>query len=116
MMCRKWNLLNGFSGSQVTKVARMLAAKHESEKSCVVMALLDGGTLRRHKSWLKVKMFLIISDIHVLYVIQNKNYCRWCRWFYRNYLGDAFMNFLLKHRLVLLSIFIFGRGRGFGFS
>ncbi|KAL6497800.1 DEAD-box ATP-dependent RNA helicase 58, chloroplastic [Orobanche hederae] len=44
-------------GIQVTKVARMLAAKSlelESEqKSCTVMALLDGGTLIRHKSWLK---------------------------------------------------------------
>ncbi|KAK6130358.1 hypothetical protein DH2020_035915 [Rehmannia glutinosa] len=43
----------------VTKVARMLAAKSlelESEQqSCTVMALLDGGTLRRHKSWLKVE-------------------------------------------------------------
>ncbi|PIN16523.1 ATP-dependent RNA helicase [Handroanthus impetiginosus] len=46
-------------GMQVAKVARMLAAKSlelESEqKSCTVMALLDGGTLRRHKSWLKVE-------------------------------------------------------------
>ncbi|KAK6130337.1 hypothetical protein DH2020_035929 [Rehmannia glutinosa] len=46
-------------GMQVTKVARMLAAKSlelESEQqSCTVMALLDGGTLRRHKSWLKVE-------------------------------------------------------------
>lgn len=42
---------------QVTKVARMLAAKPEQlglgQKSIIVMALLDGGTLRRHKSWLK---------------------------------------------------------------
>ncbi|KAF8392432.1 hypothetical protein HHK36_022774 [Tetracentron sinense] len=46
-------------GMQVTKVARMLAAKpmeHEVEqKTCTVMALLDGGTLRRHKSWLKAE-------------------------------------------------------------
>ncbi|XP_058082521.1 DEAD-box ATP-dependent RNA helicase 58, chloroplastic isoform X2 [Magnolia sinica] len=45
-------------GMQVTKVARMLAARpteHGSEqKACTVMALLDGGTLERHKSWLKV--------------------------------------------------------------
>jgi superfamily II DNA/RNA helicase len=42
-------------GMQVTKVARMLAAKSEIDvKGCTVMALLDGGTLRRHKSWLKV--------------------------------------------------------------
>ncbi|KAL1334665.1 DEAD-box ATP-dependent RNA helicase 58, chloroplastic isoform X2 [Arachis hypogaea] len=46
-------------GMQVTKVARMLAAKptgvDEEQKSCTVMALLDGGTLRRHKSWLKAE-------------------------------------------------------------
>ncbi|KAG8373041.1 hypothetical protein BUALT_Bualt12G0129600 [Buddleja alternifolia] len=46
-------------GMQVTKVARMLAAKsselESDQKSCTVMALLDGGTLRRHKSWLKVE-------------------------------------------------------------
>ncbi|XP_052108319.1 DEAD-box ATP-dependent RNA helicase 58, chloroplastic isoform X3 [Arachis duranensis] len=45
-------------GMQVTKVARMLAAKPTGvdgeQKSCTIMALLDGGTLRRHKSWLKV--------------------------------------------------------------
>ncbi|XP_058082526.1 DEAD-box ATP-dependent RNA helicase 58, chloroplastic isoform X7 [Magnolia sinica] len=44
---------------QVTKVARMLAARpteHGSEqKACTVMALLDGGTLERHKSWLKAE-------------------------------------------------------------
>ncbi|KAF3774657.1 DEAD-box ATP-dependent RNA helicase 58 [Nymphaea thermarum] len=46
-------------GIQVTKVARMLAAKplgcSSEEKSCTVMALLDGGTLRRHRSWLKAE-------------------------------------------------------------
>ncbi|CAN6442179.1 unnamed protein product [Victoria cruziana] len=46
-------------GTQVTKVARMLAAKPSDcsleEKSCTVMALLDGGTLRRHRSWLKAE-------------------------------------------------------------
>jgi superfamily II DNA/RNA helicase len=36
-------------GMQVTKVARILAAK-----ACTVMALLDGGMLRRQKSWVKV--------------------------------------------------------------
>ncbi|XP_021716911.1 DEAD-box ATP-dependent RNA helicase 58, chloroplastic-like isoform X3 [Chenopodium quinoa] len=45
-------------GMQVTKVARMLAAKpsdfgSEQQKSCTVMALLDGGLLKRHKTWLK---------------------------------------------------------------
>ncbi|XP_028774396.1 DEAD-box ATP-dependent RNA helicase 58, chloroplastic-like isoform X4 [Neltuma alba] len=45
-------------GMQVAKVARMLAASptevEKEHKSYTVMALLDGGTLRRHKSWLKV--------------------------------------------------------------
>ncbi|GMY27443.1 DEAD-box ATP-dependent RNA helicase 58, chloroplastic isoform X1 [Fagus crenata] len=46
-------------GMQVTKVARMLAAMpmelELEQKSCTVMALLDGGMLRRHKSWLKAE-------------------------------------------------------------
>ncbi|XP_052189278.1 DEAD-box ATP-dependent RNA helicase 58, chloroplastic isoform X2 [Diospyros lotus] len=43
--------------SQVTKVARLLAAKPAEigMEACSVMALLDGGMLRRHKSWLKVE-------------------------------------------------------------
>uniref|UniRef100_A0A1D1YWC2 RNA helicase n=1 Tax=Anthurium amnicola TaxID=1678845 RepID=A0A1D1YWC2_9ARAE len=45
-------------GMQVARVARMLAAKltgFETVKStCAIMALLDGGMLKRHKSWLKV--------------------------------------------------------------
>ncbi|XP_062108419.1 DEAD-box ATP-dependent RNA helicase 58, chloroplastic isoform X2 [Humulus lupulus] len=44
---------------QVTKVARTLAAKPmESDmelKSCTVMALLEGGSLKRHKTWLKAE-------------------------------------------------------------
>ncbi|KAJ7980094.1 DEAD-box ATP-dependent RNA helicase [Quillaja saponaria] len=46
-------------GMQVTKVARMMAAKPMElgleQKSCTVMALLDGGMLKRHKSWLKAE-------------------------------------------------------------
>lgn len=46
-------------GMQVTKVARFLAAKPSDtdleHKPCTVMALLDGGMLRRHKSWLKAE-------------------------------------------------------------
>lgn len=46
-------------GMQVTKVARMLSARLEESNSarqiCTVMALLDGGTLKRHKSWLKAE-------------------------------------------------------------
>lgn len=30
------------------------------QKSCTVMALLDGGMLKRHKSWLKVQHILVI--------------------------------------------------------
>ncbi|PKU78143.1 DEAD-box ATP-dependent RNA helicase 58, chloroplastic [Dendrobium catenatum] len=44
--------------AQVTKVARMLAAKSESDnmqRTCTVMSLLDGGMLKRHKSWLKAE-------------------------------------------------------------
>ncbi|KDP40132.1 hypothetical protein JCGZ_02130 [Jatropha curcas] len=39
-------------GMQVTKVARMLATK---AMDVTVMALLDGGMLKRHKSWLKAE-------------------------------------------------------------
>lgn len=48
-------------GMQVTKVVRMLAASFSSDvglkhkDSINVMALLDGGTLKRHKSWLKAE-------------------------------------------------------------
>ncbi|KAI3927853.1 hypothetical protein MKW98_023454 [Papaver atlanticum] len=51
-------------GIQVTKVARMLAASPsglESEgRKYTVMALLDGGMLKRHKSWLKAEPPTII--------------------------------------------------------
>ncbi|KAH9618766.1 hypothetical protein KSS87_021670 [Heliosperma pusillum] len=47
-------------GMQVTKVARMLAVKStgcgsEEQKAGTVMALLDGGMLKRHRSWLKAE-------------------------------------------------------------
>ncbi|KOM33830.1 hypothetical protein LR48_Vigan01g338600 [Vigna angularis] len=46
-------------GMQVTKVARTLAAKPTGvdgeHKSCSIMALLDGGTLKRQKTWLKAE-------------------------------------------------------------
>ncbi|XP_050373221.1 DEAD-box ATP-dependent RNA helicase 58, chloroplastic isoform X2 [Argentina anserina] len=46
-------------GMQVTRVSRMLAAKPKDgeveQKGCSVMALLDGGMLTRHKSWLKAE-------------------------------------------------------------
>ncbi|KAI4302717.1 hypothetical protein MLD38_038434 [Melastoma candidum] len=46
-------------GIQVTKVARRLVGKPTKidmeDKSCTVMALLDGGMLQRQKSWLKAE-------------------------------------------------------------
>ncbi|CAH9061908.1 unnamed protein product [Cuscuta epithymum] len=46
-------------GIQVTKVARLLAAKPEElncdQKWFTIMALLDGGSLKRHESWLKAE-------------------------------------------------------------
>ncbi|KAK1431598.1 hypothetical protein QVD17_08067 [Tagetes erecta] len=42
-------------GMQVAKVARLLA-----DKSCTIMALLDGGTLKRQKTWLKAEPPTII--------------------------------------------------------
>lgn len=46
-------------GIQVAKMARKLAAKSGGldtvHKACTVMALLDGGMLKRHKSWLKAE-------------------------------------------------------------
>ncbi|MFS8005761.1 putative RNA helicase [Helianthus anomalus] len=51
-------------GMQVAKVARMLAAKADQpeleNKGCTIMALLDGGTLKRQKSWLKAEPPTII--------------------------------------------------------
>ncbi|EHA8589483.1 DEAD-box ATP-dependent RNA helicase 58, chloroplastic [Cocos nucifera] len=45
-------------GMQVTKVARALATMpkgYEGTRTCTVMALLDGGMLKRHRSWLKAE-------------------------------------------------------------
>ncbi|KAG9457952.1 hypothetical protein H6P81_002460 [Aristolochia fimbriata] len=46
-------------GMQVAKVARMVAAKpveyDQEQKICTVMTILDGGMLKRHKSWLKAE-------------------------------------------------------------
>ncbi|KAK9672024.1 hypothetical protein RND81_12G070800 [Saponaria officinalis] len=52
-------------GMQVTKVARMLAAKSaecgsEQQKAGTVMALLDGGMFKRHRTWLKAEPPTII--------------------------------------------------------
>ncbi|XP_029122325.1 DEAD-box ATP-dependent RNA helicase 58, chloroplastic isoform X3 [Elaeis guineensis] len=44
--------------AQVTKVARGLATMPkgcEGTRTCTVMALLDGGMLKRHRSWLKAE-------------------------------------------------------------
>ncbi|KAL0457250.1 UNVERIFIED_CONTAM: DEAD-box ATP-dependent RNA helicase 58, chloroplastic [Sesamum latifolium] len=59
---------------KVTKVARMLAAKYpeldSEQRSCTVMALLDGGTLRRHKSWLKVIIYCCNHICHMTHKLE----------------------------------------------
>ncbi|GAV84599.1 DEAD domain-containing protein/Helicase_C domain-containing protein [Cephalotus follicularis] len=62
-------------GMQVTKVARMLAGKPELEqKSYTVMALLDGGMLRRHKSWLKAEPpKIVVATIGCLCQMLERN-------------------------------------------
>ncbi|KAL7144666.1 hypothetical protein ABFS83_07G028000 [Erythranthe nasuta] len=63
-------------GMQVTKVARLLAAKSPDleQKSYTVMALLDGGTLRRHKSWLKVEPpAIVIATLRSLCQMLDKH-------------------------------------------
>ncbi|KAH6808850.1 P-loop containing nucleoside triphosphate hydrolases superfamily protein [Perilla frutescens var. frutescens] len=65
-------------GMQVTKVARILAAKalqlETEQKSCTVMALLDGGSLRRHKSWLKVEPpAIVIATLRSLCLMLDKH-------------------------------------------
>ncbi|XP_042488446.1 DEAD-box ATP-dependent RNA helicase 58, chloroplastic isoform X2 [Macadamia integrifolia] len=63
---------------QVTKVARLLASKpmeHELEqKTSTVMALLDGGMLKRHKSWLKAEPpTIVVATIGSLCQMLEKN-------------------------------------------
>ncbi|XP_031108305.1 DEAD-box ATP-dependent RNA helicase 58, chloroplastic isoform X1 [Ipomoea triloba] len=65
-------------GIQVTKVARVLYAKSEElnsgQKSCTIMALLDGGTLKRHKSWLKAEPpTIVIATLGSLTQMLEKN-------------------------------------------
>ncbi|XP_019155224.1 PREDICTED: DEAD-box ATP-dependent RNA helicase 58, chloroplastic isoform X3 [Ipomoea nil] len=65
-------------GIQVTKVARVLSANSEQlnsgEKSCTIMALLDGGTLKRHKSWLKAEPpTIVIATLGSLTQMLEKN-------------------------------------------
>ena len=47
-------------------LAAMPTENEAEQKSCSVMALLDGGMLRRHKSWLKVRHPLDIIFCHVV--------------------------------------------------
>nr|URM60727.1 Whirly family protein [Gymnema sylvestre] len=65
-------------GIQVTKVARVLSSMYESgQKSCTVMALLDGGTLRRHKSWLRAEPpTVVVSTLGSLCQMLDKQYFR----------------------------------------
>ncbi|KAK1380105.1 DEAD-box ATP-dependent RNA helicase 58, chloroplastic [Heracleum sosnowskyi] len=65
-------------GMQVTKVARTLATKSgepgTEQKPCTVMALLDGGTLRRHKSWLKAEPpTIVVATMGSLSQMLDKN-------------------------------------------
>ncbi|KAK9086711.1 hypothetical protein Syun_029105 [Stephania yunnanensis] len=65
-------------GMQVTKVARMLAAKPSDSEAegriCTVMALLDGGLLRRHKSWLKAEPpIIVVATLGSLCQMLEKN-------------------------------------------
>ncbi|KAF9619873.1 hypothetical protein IFM89_009655 [Coptis chinensis] len=65
-------------GTQVAKVARMLAAKPvelELEgKTCTVMALLDGGMLKRHKSWLKAEPpTIVVATMGSLFQMLEKH-------------------------------------------
>ncbi|KAJ6794164.1 DEAD-box ATP-dependent RNA helicase 58, chloroplastic [Iris pallida] len=65
-------------GMQVTKVARMLAANpvggENMQKACTVMALLDGGMLKRHKSWLKAEPpEIVVATIGSLCQMLQKN-------------------------------------------
>lgn len=62
----------------------MLAAKPKEgeleQKSCTVMALLDGGMLTRHKSWLKVLHFSFVLHVcndlgFLLLYYVTKKYC-----------------------------------------
>jgi hypothetical protein len=57
----QWLSAKSIFNDKVAKVARILAAKPSGvegeQRSCTIMALLDGGTLRRHKSWFKVETF-----------------------------------------------------------
>ncbi|KAJ9672796.1 hypothetical protein PVL29_026145 [Vitis rotundifolia] len=62
LFCKKYKRKSNIKTScfaLVTKVARMLVAKtmepELEQKSCTVMALLDGRMLKRHKSWLKAE-------------------------------------------------------------
>lgn len=66
---------------QVTEVARRLAVKplesEQRQKSCTVMALLDGGTLNRHKKWLKAEPpTIIVATLRSLSLMLEKQFCR----------------------------------------
>ncbi|XP_042430693.1 DEAD-box ATP-dependent RNA helicase 58, chloroplastic-like isoform X2 [Zingiber officinale] len=64
-------------GIQVTKVVRVLTAKpvgFEMIHTCTVMALLDGGMLTRHKSWLKAEPpQIVVATVGSLCQMIEKN-------------------------------------------
>lgn len=72
----KWLSAKNIFNDKVTKVARILAAKptgvEGEQRSCTIMALLDGGTLRRHKSWFKVEIFHYLLQRILFYGIFNQ--------------------------------------------
>ncbi|GAA0147095.1 RNA helicase [Lithospermum erythrorhizon] len=64
-------------GMQVTKAARMVisgfAENPLEQKACIVMALLDGGILTRHKSWLKAEPpTIIVATLGSLFLMLEK--------------------------------------------
>ncbi|CAA7405972.1 unnamed protein product [Spirodela intermedia] len=65
-------------GMQVASVARMLAAKptgfESVDETCTIMALLDGGMLKRHKTWLKAEPpEIVVATLSSLCQMLEKN-------------------------------------------
>ncbi|KAK6930007.1 DEAD/DEAH box helicase domain [Dillenia turbinata] len=70
-------------GMQVTQVARMLAGKprklESQQKPLTVMALLDGGMLKRHKSRLKAEPpMIVVATMVSLCQMLERQVCKCC--------------------------------------
>jgi hypothetical protein len=91
----KWLSAKNIFNDKVTKVARILAAKptgvEGEQRSCTIMALLDGGTLRRHKSWFKVEIFHHLLQWVVFYGIYNQIDVVTNKWFPCNAIAMDFV-------------------------